>query len=357
MKKWFLIFLLSFIPFGAGSLYGEHESYPQKENLEYLRQAEKEINGDFFLEGVVVDQRGNPLKEVKLEISTYYSSWADWNPFLEKRYKQNKIINGTFSLRIRNRASVHLRFYKEGYYPEELYFSFEPPEGGIREGRSLVNKNIQVILEKIGGLPKLVRYDSYLRYYSGGRAVIIDLEKGLNDDMDAKRGIVEVKDILTAINMNLLPRNSIYLVPLPEGMDTRGRIIPVDRGPRHTPYARRAKIVTPDPEGGFLIYKPKKKWRFYFDPLIREMKEAPEYGKGYVKEIILLGEGEKAPQGRDIFFYFYIGGRYGKGYVSSWVSYKRPNKRENLPEGVGVGITLWLNPTGERNVRTESLYY
>ncbi len=322
----------------------ERERFSEKEYLGWkkaLRAFEKEINGDFFLEGVVMDERGNLLKGVKLRISTHYASWDDWDfaPSSDKTDTREKIINGTFSLKIKNRASVYLEFSKEGYYDERLHFSFDPPEGGKREGRTLVNRNIKVVLERIGELPKLIEFDSALVYYSSRKAIIINFDNlGGPGTVVGTRGREKVEDLLFAIEGGTLPPNSIYILPR---IDARGKVIPIiDEYNRY--FAPPTKLVMNDPEGGFVIHKPKRK---LMEVLSREMKEAPE--EGYVREIMVDDTtlGEK----RRIFFFFKTGEMYGKGYLSP--PYLFTSKKEGYL--VEMAIHLFLNPTGSRNVRTK----
>ncbi len=318
---------------------GERERFSEKEYKQYLesiRRAAKEINGNFLLEGIVVDEKGKPLKDVQMDITTLYSA----SFFEEKEWKERKVIDGSFRLKVRNRADVYLEFSKEGYYDERLHFSFDPPEGGKREGRTLVNRNIKVVLERIGELPKLIEFDSALVYYSSRKAIIINFDNlGGPGTVIGTRGREKVEDLLFAIEGGTLPPNSIYILPR---IDARGKVIPViDEYNRY--FAPPTKLVMNNPEGGFVVVDPKNLKGS--GPTLRKMKEAPE--EGYVREIMVddttLGEKRK------IFFFFKTGGMYGKGYLSP--PYLFTSKKEGYL--VDMAIHLFLNPTGSRNVRTK----
>ena len=129
--------------------------------------------------------------------------------------------------------------------------------------------------------------------------------------------MVKVEDIFTAIKMNLLPPNSIYMIPVMEALDARGRIIPT-RDKYGRVFSPRVRVVINDSEGGFIFYSapPGKQLR----ALRRELKEAPE--EGYVREIEL----EPFSQG-DVYFYFKIGGKFGKGEITSPAYYPKDKYR------------------------------
>ena len=353
----FLIFILAVLIPGKAFTEETNELTPrEKEELRALQKAVEEEakseNGNFILEGIVVDEEGKPLKDVELTITTHKTIFSP-SGFLGFDYKTKKRkmkIDGSFSVRAYKCERVALEFRKKGYFKEQIRFSILVARGslpgtqeGELKGNTFINRNIRVVMERIGELPKLIRYDSYLEYYSGGKAIIIDLDKGMGDPVDGGRGIVEVEDLLSAVDMNLLPSNSIYLLPVSKALDAKGKIIPVkDKYGRL--FSPRVKLVINDPEGGFVVHTPLPPQKRKASPIVREMKEAPK--EGYVRKI------ELAPFRGRTYFYFKIGGKFGKGLVSS-PAYERVRKYNPI-DSVGVDIKLWLNPTGERNVR--SLY-
>ncbi len=347
-RRMFFILLISLITSQAVVLGEEKEGVLGKEKeREWLKQMQKwaeEDNGNFILEGVVVDEEGNYLKGVTMEIEKGKSI-----VFGMKTYKEKKIINGRFSVKANGFTAVSLEFRKKGYYPEYLEFDFLKGTGGKKIGRNLINRNIKVVMEKIGKLPSLIRFESYVRFYSGGRAVIIDINKGLSDPTDRGRGKVKVEDLLENLSRNLLPSGCIYLIP--QDINARGKFLDIEEKIAKKDFPK-AKLVLNDPGGGFLIYTPShKEWDVFYHPLIREMKEAPE--EGYVNEIEVPIR--TSSMGKEILFYFKVGSNYGKGSISP-VAYIKPDRLKNLPESIGTWVTLWLNPSGERNVRTSSLY-
>lgn len=337
-RRMFFILLIFLITSQAGVLGEEKE----REWLKQMQKWAEEDNGNFILEGVVVDEEGNYLKGVTMEIEKGKSI-----VFGMKTYKEKKIINGRFSVKANGFTAVSLEFRKKGYYPEYLEFDFLKGTGGKKIGRNLINRNIKVVMEKIGKLPSLIRFESYVRFYSGGRAVIIDINKGLSDPTDRGRGKVKVEDLLENLSRNLLPSGCIYLIP--QDIDARGKFLDIKERIEKKVFPK-AKLVLNDPEGGFLIYTPsQKEWDVFYHPLIREMKEAPE--NGYVNEIEVPIRTSK----KEILFYFKVNDKYGKGMVSSSI-YINSSKHENSPAGIRSTIFLWLNPTGDRNVRTTSLW-
>ena len=183
-------------------------------------------------------------------------------------------------------------------------------------------------------------YKRQLKYYTGGKAIILDFYKGMQDTMDLKRGMVKVEDLLSAIRMNLLPEGSLYIIP--EHLDGRGEIIPVRKN--NTLLPPKVRLVINHPEGGLILFNPPEKRKY--DPFSRYMKEAPE--EGYEKEVLLTPVIYTRMAG-EVFFYFKIGDIYGKGAIGK-PSYSKDYRI------VDTYIKCALNPTGDRNLRTTSRY-
>ncbi len=351
MKRgmFFVFILLIFLIASQAGVWGEEKEgvFGKEKEREWLKQMKKfleKVNGNFLLEGEVRDKEGNLIDNVKIIISKTKLVFMDTKSTMERR-----TINGRFCVKAIGFTDVTLEFWKEGYYPEKLHFAYPEGKGGEKRGRYLINRNIKVVMEKIGELPSLVRFESYVRFYSGGRAVIIDINKGLRDPTDRRRGMVKVEDLLENLSRNLLPSGCIYLIP--QDINARGKFLDIEEKIAKKDFPK-AKLVLNDPGGGFLIYTPShKEWDVFYHPLIREMKEAPE--EGYVNEIEVPIR--TSSMGKEILFYFKVGSNYGKGSISP-VAYIKPDKLKNLPESIGTWVTLWLNPSGERNVRTSSLY-
>jgi len=334
------------IPVFGGEARNEEEILlDEKEDWKILKRIAESENGDFMLEGIVVDEEGNILKDVKLTITTTKSI-----PFDVISKERTIKINGRFVVKARDCNAVTLEFWKEGYFRESKAFVLPSWEGNREEieaiikGRikknTFINRNIKVVMEKIGPLPKLIKYNSHLKYYTGGKAIILDFYKGMQDTMDLKRGMVKVEDLLSAIRMNLLPEGSLYIIP--EHLDGRGEIIPVRKN--NTLLPPKVRLVINHPEGGLILFNPPEKRKY--DPFSRYMKEAPE--EGYEKEVLLTPVIYTRMAG-EVFFYFKIGDIYGKGAIGK-PSYSKDYRI------VDTYIKCALNPTGDRNLRTTSRY-
>ena len=94
-------------------------------------------SGCYGINGVVVDETGTPMKDVRLRVTYSYPPSLlfdkNWEGFSEDK---RLTVDGEFSVRkirwhwLRKGAATRLRFYKDGYEPEEHYYytDFETDE-------------------------------------------------------------------------------------------------------------------------------------------------------------------------------------------------------------------------------------
>ena len=94
-----------------------------------------------------------------------------------------------------------------------------------------------------------------------------------------------------------------------------------------------------EPENGFIVYNP--------DPnkkMPRQMKESPE--TGYQKELIIESNRfERGSKSADIYFYFKVKDKYGKGKIGGF-GFEDDNSK------IGLGVFFNLQSDGSRNLET-----
>jgi len=300
--------------------------------------------GRFTLEGVVVDEQGNPLDKVSLRISkekmTGFEQW--------KEDKEEKIINGTFSVTARGYDIVRLYAKKDGYYQESLDF-LAPSPGNIRgqPKEPVVDKrNIRIVMEKKGDITSLLDRNvrlTYRREDEGASGYVVNFDRAAWIMDSNVRNYAEVDNLL---DLEQIPSMCMYMIPK---VDDDGRILNEDKGGansfRPCLMPQEMRLITNDPEGGLIVYEQEKGESAFWS-----MKLAPE--TGYKQEIILDADlmFRRSPyvtsDGDDgIYFYYKADGRYGKGRIG-------PPK---FPEGdyaLELGVKIRSQKDGSRNLDT-----
>jgi hypothetical protein len=145
--------------------------------------------------------------------------------------------------------------------------------------------------------------------------------------------------ILTAIPLSVIQDKSgstespLY-IQLEPTLDNSGQLIAVPAKPRPVPAP--AILDFSHADGGIIVYQPSTS---VLNMVLREMKTAPENGYASRIKVPHLG-------GKNIYFYCLINGMYGKGYITG-VRFKHASRKR---KGIGLGIALYLNPDGSRNL-------
>lgn len=304
----------------------------------------------FVLEGEVVDEGGTRLNEVSLRISKEKERGVD-NWVYDK---EDQLVNGTFSIKVRGYSVVRLYFSKEGYYPENTVFSCDdeddPLSPGYKPDRAVDRRDIRVVLEKMGDITHLIEANFKLTYRrqqdsgASGYVATFDRDKWLLRSKGA--GSLYPIPATNLLDPEQIPPMCVYVIPKVDG---DGRIINEDKaGPdwhRSFLLPQEMRLITSDPEGGFIVYDQKEGEQAYWS-----MKLAPE--SGYKQEVALDADWlfRHSSYVRDMsnagtYFYFKIDGRYGKGRIDS----------PSFPEGdyaLEVGTTFQLQTDGSRNLDT-----
>lgn len=306
--------------------------------------------GRFTLEGVVVDEQGMPLDDVSFRISKEKVVGFDkWEKDTEEQ-----IINRTFSITARGYSDVSLYVNKDGYFEEIVYFSAPDPDDYRNPEEPVVDqRDIRIVLEKRGDITDLIEKDfklTYRRQQDGSASGhLVDFGRNKWEEYARGRGAKNPIPVANLFDPELTPPMCVYMIPK---VDNDGRILTETRELEEwKPYnhkevfPKELRIVTSDPEGGFIIYDQQPEDHAYWS-----MKLAPE--NGYKQEIILNPDWMFRRSGyvasgasKYIFYYFKINGRYGKGRFESL----------RFPEGdyaLEMKTEFRLQNDGSRNLDT-----
>jgi hypothetical protein len=288
---------------------------------------------DFLAKGIVVDEGGQPLNDVKLTITrTTHGCWGR-----DDDKKEILNINGKFDIKASRINTLFLEFYKNGYYIETLALTRNSPieyknlytstfENGV-----ITANDIKVVMRAKGITAKMDRIKENLTYNETGSGSVINFDT---------KNVETIKDIS---DMKNLPENCIYVYTERTADGKIDVIKPKskinDPNVDNDVYPKKITFKTSDPEGGFIIFHNKKGDAYQY------MKEAP--ATGYQNEMIFNVEyGEDIPI--EVYFYFKSKGQYGKGSFIRIMPQFDTSKKQ--VKDISVGLRLMLNPDGSRNV-------
>lgn len=142
--------------------------------------------GRFLLKGIVTDTQGNRLDAVSLSVrESRLSEMGTKNDSRERSHK----IDGEFAIEADDANSVTIRFYRDGYYAEQL--SFTTNEALPKNWDSMIlrgveieippavvkHEDLHVVLEKHGKLAEFKRVNARLQAAGAGNGTVVDLEE------------------------------------------------------------------------------------------------------------------------------------------------------------------------------------
>lgn len=284
--------------------------------------------GDIDIRGSVVSENGEPLSGVTIKY--FFREFGDQLSERKIDYKRIE-VDGTFRIRGNRISSVNLSFLKDGYYPSRWSFGFHPETprqnpGGVEE------LEIEIVLQKEPIPAPLQRYEGILRAEREGPVSVVGLKRRASGETWLRKG--GQKRALDGPYVCLVAANGKNAqLPMAEFQTPGDSRIKqgLERG-----WIRFRDLSEGD---GFVVHDPGQVWDW---PEIgmRGMIEAPENG---YRESLELSAVDGPPK---VYFYFRIGGQYGKGMVSG-----RPViAEEDGAEVARAAILLYLNPTGSRDV-------
>jgi hypothetical protein len=333
----------------CSTVLGQDEDMPDEQKragLALLERAVSAYNGRITLSGSVVDDSGKPLQNVRLRYSKSTAA-LDWTQ-MGGEGSTNEVVDRTFSIDVDNASAVTLHFSKTGYLPARLGFStsedlspeeetafFEP---GPIQPPHLVREGLKVVLYEVGEVADLVQSYARLTHRGDGSGVV------LNGFGSSPGGSKEVSDVN---NTALLKPDSIRMVA---ATNAQGEISVVQITNRVTgvswAYPEGFRLIMSDSEGGFALFRPAPGV-----PVEVQMKTAPETGykpelKFTAEQMANVGGGYRMAQDV-VWFYLKSHGRFGKGNIGT-----AKGRTWSGHSMASVGMTLWVQPDGSRQVQT-----
>lgn len=282
-------------------------------SLAAMQRVASAQNGRFALGGQVVDDDGNPLGGVQLQIVKIRLMNLGWD---REQEEETRSLDGPFQLALDGYARVQLRFSKPGYFTQERSFATRLTRGDeeqLMSGQTpampvVEERRLQITLESIGPLAQL-------------------------REMQVEFTFPEGEDGATT---EVAPFGPLSLAA---DRDPEGAMIFVDGFPRRLRVALAAK------EGGFIPFTPARD-----GPPLRPMKQAPK--TGYRQELVLdaetlahLSRGAGGYEQGFLFFFQAASGEYGKGRIGQVVV-------DRTRRVTTLGIAVKLQPDGSRHLET-----
>lgn len=295
-----------------------NQQLPDSElGVESLRKIIEQDSGTIEVSGIVVDEDGVALDGVGIEV-------AEVDPadmFGELRNRKIMRVDREFHIRRRGVETVECRFFKKGYYDVRHSFSISKGTSSQEDG-SLKRDGFKVVLLQVPEPAPLEKIEGYLSSSRDGPSSVLMVQTSALDGSD--KNYQFILDPGTQSNGALrIVVTAIEGVAGPQSVLEVGRI-----------------IISPSELGdGFASTKitaGRRPVKYGF----RKMTVAPV--EGY-SPFLPIGA---ASSEEDAFFYCRIGGRYGKGVVTT----RAPVIVKNGVETAGARIVVYLNPTGSRDV-------
>ena len=301
-------------------------------------------NGDFQLSGQVVDESGQQLDGVAVEIMKVVpkemGTKADY-------HTESRIVNRTFNFSITGAGAVVLVFSKPGYYPKKIDFTqsvtadmAERAAQGLPVSPNNTDRQgLTIVLETRGVVADLLTTGANMVERLSGVGLIIDFDRVL-------RGFGGSELVTNVFSVASFPTNSAYLTA---SRGTNGLVETVSllhsSGAFSDIFPRDLRVKLTDTNGGFVVFAPSVRRNMYF-----QMKTAPL--TGYQSDLLITTNDlarifSPPDDGTDqwIYFYFRTGGKYGKGRVGH-------ANVEAAGSNVEARVEFRIQRDGSRNLET-----
>jgi Bacterial surface protein, Ig-like domain/HYR domain len=344
-RRTFVIVLIGVLVTPCPNIASAQSTNVQQAFFDLITRTLEAENGRITLSGEVVDEQGQQLNGVTIEIN----KGASQPMGTSTRYDRETItVNGTFAIDSSGYSGVTLTVYKDGYYSQRLNFSIELSDdaenqlnSGARIGGQLyLRDGIRVVMEKVGQFANLKSYGGLLQYETNGRGKVIDFDK-------SAIGSAALQTVQNLYDQSQLPSNSVYILAdrNPDGTVSTVRLPRLGTQLVDT-FPTRITLIMSDPNGGFIPYMTAIRKNVY-----HQMKTTPV--AGYQQQLILDANyfalavsASSSDEEKEMFFFFKTNGRFGKGSIGE-VSVK------NAGSIVLLGSQFRLQPDGSNNVETD----
>lgn len=318
------------------------------ENARLLESIGGELSSSISVSGAVVDDVGNPVTDVNLQVRIHR-----FNPLATDLFGEsvaNRRVSGRFSAGCQACQSMVLVFWKEGF----LGCTLEYFVGGTATMpvRPVSLRGEVAVLRRLHTLARLARFEGRLAIASPDEFDVITPDMRPNVWTGERRVIRIANEMRFAKEAPrpASPRTPDAVVTVPfvalGNSDSVGGIVgrseqkTLDGNARHGRYSPAGvHLWTTDAQGGFVVFTPRQPRTGEPSPHIvaGEMDTCPE--SGYARSIPLSGNGAYT------YFYCRIGPWFGKGYVAGLKFWNSMDPKE-----VSANIRIALNPDGSRNV-------
>ena len=295
----------------------------QEEMNKMTQDASKKILlNRFIIEGNIVDDAGNPLNDVQLQITQSIKLGL----LGSKESKSTKVLISDFSLELSGCTQVYLTFSKDGYFvvSNKSYDINNPEKGQEKTGNTLIAKKQKIILQKIGKIARYKSFNPSLKLYPDNKLSIFELDN-----------FYTIKNYSAESLKNSIPPNSFYLSVERDPSDNIIKVL--NRGNnREVPKVIYLNFNCSKNDGLIIV-------KDVTD--IKMLKEAPADGYN-IKQIVFSAQEDLI--NNNIFFYYKAGNSYGKGSIDS-ISYSGSGLLK-------VGLQLMQNnekdPKEKRNLQS-----
>jgi hypothetical protein len=262
---------------------------------------------DFVVIGTIVDQDGNPLDEVDVQLFSSVS--VAFGKSHDVKVAEGK-VNKEFRYEVSGVHSVSLSFRKSGYYSELDVFVSPEADGerqllavhGLPLGPAGVyTKALPIVLEKVREFGHLVNSGERIEHFADGRrnAVVFD------ERWNLKKVEVAAGDDINSLHHGF----SITGVPNDQRFEST-KVRGQSRDYERTVPKDGVELVIHDDHGGIVLHRPKLVRADALRWVLDRMPEAPE--NGYQRRLIVTAD-ELAS---GVYFFFKTAGRYGKGCLT-----------------------------------------
>ncbi len=285
------------------------------------------FTGNLVLKGKIIDQNGNALNNVKIDINKKHLNFKTGVSYY---IRETISVDSGFCIEGKDCLGIGLTFMKKGYHYKRLSFSFiEMSKTKKGKGNTYKNNSIVVKLEKAGKIVKLNEYVYNCIYNEKTRKTKIFNLNTLKTEW--------IK--IDPNKQNEFPKNCIIMLPL---LDKSGKVLTRKEG-SNIEYPLELKLINTAKEGGFYVFSPTSKNE---RENIIHMKNAPE--NDYVDTLYILGgKDKKENKNTNPNKYFYIKSDkyFGKGCCSMLAYIKRKGILK-------LCILLFINKDKTRNLET-----
>lgn len=291
----------------------------------------RDISGSIEIWGTIVDQDGNPLQGVSVEVSEERVA----EMFEPVTPPTNTIVDHRFQIEKSNVVAIDCLFFKAGYYAERWSFSF-PGAGSEPNGRVFAKRDVEIVLREKPDSAPLQKFEGILRSDVGGPTSVLDTQR---PDRSIPPFTTDERPGSDRMN---LARPHFFLDPA-VGSDGRLESVLIEiegfAGPQVILKEGWIGYSQLGPGDGFIEADiPETSSRIAKG--FRWMTEAP--ATGYASRLQLAAEVGKKSR----FFYCRIGGRFGKGVVTNM---PRIVTNERIESASAIMI-VYFNPSGSRDL-------